>query len=136
MCLVFANGSKWGRMIEEERKSFMGNYLAYEAELRQSGCFLGGMWLPALGDIATVRFRQGRSEVSGSSDAGNPERLSGVLFLDCRDLNHAIQLVSGPWTTGVGTFEIRIVEPLPADLILRREPSGRGCSRSTGREER
>jgi hypothetical protein len=102
--------AKWGEKSEAEQAALMDNCLAYDDELRRGGHFLGGEALQSIRNGAALRFRDGQVVVTDGPFAETKEHLGGILFLEARDLNHAIQLMSKHPGIRNGPFEIR-----PAD---------------------
>ena len=108
ICLGYYNETKWAAMSESERKSMMDRGFAYDDELRRGGHFLGGEALQSPGNGATVRLRDGKVVVSDGPFAETKEQIGGILFLEARDLKHAIELMSRYPVVREGTiFEIR-----------------------------
>jgi hypothetical protein len=107
ICLGFLDDASWAEMSESERESFVERCFAYGDELRCGGHFLGGEALQLAGRGATVRYRSGKVVVTDGPYAETKEQIGGILFLEARDLNHAIQLMSRHPGVCVGGFEIR-----------------------------
>jgi hypothetical protein len=107
VCLGFHNETNWAEMSENERKSFMEQCFAYDDELRRGGHFLGGEALQPAREAATVRYRGKQIVVTDGPYVETKEQLGGILFLEARDLNHAIQLLSKHPGIRAGGFEIR-----------------------------
>jgi hypothetical protein len=107
ICLGFYDESSWNEMTESERNSFMRQCFAYDDELRRGGHFLGGEALQAARNAATVRSRSGQVMVTDGPFAETKEQLGGILLLEARDLNHAIQLMAKHPGVRAGGFEIR-----------------------------
>ena len=59
---------------------------------------------------ATLRFRDGAVTVTDGPFAETKEQIGGIVFLEARDLNEAIQLISRHPGLRVGPWEIRPVE--------------------------
>jgi hypothetical protein len=110
LCLGFRNETNWAAMSESERQSFLERCFDYDDELRKNGHFRGGEVLQPAENGATVRYRNGQVIVMDGPYAETKEQVGGILFLEARDLNHAIQLVSRHPGIRAGGFEIR-----PAD---------------------
>jgi hypothetical protein len=107
ICLGFYDESSWSEMTDSERNAFMQQCFAYDDELRRGGHFLGGEALQAARNAATVRSRGGQVMVTDGPFAETKEQLGGILFLEARDLNHAIQLMAKHPGVRAGGFEIR-----------------------------
>jgi hypothetical protein len=81
---------------------------AYDDELRRNGHFAGGHALQSAGNAVTLRWQDGKVAVTDGPYAETKEQLGGILLLEARDLNHAIQLMSKhPGVRLGGPFEIR-----------------------------
>jgi hypothetical protein len=120
ICLGFLDETRWNEMTGTERESFMERCFAYDDELRRGGHFLGGEALQS--GSATVRCRNGQVVVTDGPFAESKEQIGGILFLEARDLNHAIELMSRHPGIGfrAGGFEIRPANEEMNDLIAAR----------------
>jgi hypothetical protein len=107
ICLGFLDETRWAAMPESDQKSFVEQCFAYDDELRRGGHFLGGEALQAARNAATLRYQNGQVLVTDGPYAETKEQLGGLLFLEARDLNHAIQLMAKHPGVRAGAFEIR-----------------------------
>jgi hypothetical protein len=114
VCLGYFEEKKWEALTETERNALMDECFAYDDVLRKDGHFAGGEALQSPRNAATVRWKNGKATVADGPYAETKEQLGGILVLEARDLNHAIQLVSKHPGVKVGPFEIRAVEDLSA----------------------
>lgn len=111
ICLGYIEERKWEAMSKAEQKRFIDECLAYDKELRKNGHFTGGEALQSIRTATTLRYKNGTVSVTDGPFAETKEQLGGILVLEARDLNHAIQLMSKhPSVRMGGTWEIR-----PAD---------------------
>jgi hypothetical protein len=125
VCLGYREESKWDAMSEEGRAAFLEECFAYDDELRRGGHFVAGAAFPDARNAATLRLRDGQAAVTDGPHARTREPLGQVLFLEARDLNHAIQLVAKHPGVRVGAFEIRsAVEGTSAPVAARRPGAG------------
>ncbi|WP_437226938.1 YciI family protein [Planctomicrobium sp. SH661] len=113
ICLGFLDETAWDAFSAEERDQLIEQCFAYDDELRRGGHFLGGEALQHSREGATVRMQNGKVSVTDGPFAEIKEHLGGILFLEARDLNHAIQLMSLHPGVRMGGFEIR-----PADVAF------------------
>jgi hypothetical protein len=120
ICLGFLDETNGTKMSERELKSFMEECFAYDDELRRGGHFLGGEALQPAHNGATVRCRSGQVVVTDGPYAETKEHLGGILFLEARDLNHAIQLMAKHPGVRGGGFEIRPADEEINALIAAR----------------
>jgi len=99
--------NKFENMSESERNAFVDGCFAYDDVLRRGGHFVGGEALQNARNAATLRFRNGKVSVTDGPYAETKEHLGGILVLEARDLNHAIELMSRHPGVRGGPFEIR-----------------------------
>ena len=121
ICFGFHDETSWTEMSESERKSFMERCFAYDDELRRGGHFLGAEALQPARNAATVRYQSGQVMVTDGPYAETKEQLGGILFLEARDLNHAIQLMAKHPGIRAGGFEIRAANEEINALIAARK---------------
>lgn len=122
ICLGYMDEKEWETMSPNERNAFMDECFAYDDELRKNGHFIGGEALQGPRSAATLWFRNGKVSVTDGPFAETKEQLGGILILEARDMNHAVQLMSNHPGVRGGPFEIRPA----ADLTeLMRESTER-----------
>jgi len=114
ICLGYYDEKKWETMSESEQNAFMDECFAYDDELKKNGHFVGGEALQSVLNATTLRWRNGKVTVTDGPFAETKEQLGGLLVLEARDLNHAIQLMSKHPGVKAGPFEIRPAEDLTA----------------------
>ena len=81
-------------MSESERNAFIDECFAYDDVLRKNGHFAGGEALQGPQNAVTLRFTNGKVSITDGPYAETKEQLGGILILEAKDLNHAIQLMS------------------------------------------
>jgi hypothetical protein len=111
---------KWETMSESERITMMDECFAYDDLLRKNGHFVGGEALQSARNATTLRWGSGKVSITDGPYAETKEQLGGILVLEAKDLNHAIQLMSKHPGVKAGPFEIRPVEDLSA-LVTESE---------------
>lgn len=108
ICLGYLEEHMWDGWTEQVRTKFVDECLAYDRELRTNGHFIGGEALQSVRTATTVRYKNGKPFVTDGPFAETKEQLGGIMILEARDLNHAVQLMSNhPSTRMGGTWEIR-----------------------------
>ncbi|QDU10067.1 YCII-related domain protein [Gimesia aquarii] len=110
VCLGYIDEAKWGEMSENEQSAFINECFTYDDELRRGSHFLGGQGLQSSQNAVTLRWQGEQAMVVDGPFSETKEQLGGILFLEARDLNHAITLMSKHPMVRGGAFEIR-----PAD---------------------
>ncbi len=127
ICLGYMDPKKWETMSESERNAFIDESFAYDDVLRKNGHFVGGEALQSPRNAITLRFQNGKVSVTDGPYAETKEQLGGILILEAKDLNHAIQLMSKHPGVRGGSFEVRPTEDLTQMI---RESSERRRSMS------
>lgn len=107
VCLGYIAPGKFEGMPDGERNATIDECFGYDDELRKNGHFAGGHALQPSNTAVTLRIRNGKVAVTDGPYAETKEQLGGILILEARDLNHAIQLMSKHPGVGMGPFEIR-----------------------------
>jgi uncharacterized protein YndB with AHSA1/START domain len=121
VCLGFIDESKYEALSEAEGQRMKEECFAYDDELRRGGHFLGGEALQTARNAVTLRFKNGSINVTDGPYAETKEMLGGILLLEARDLNHAIELMSKHPGVKVGPFEIRPADEETNKLIAARK---------------
>jgi hypothetical protein len=112
ICLGYMDPKKWETMSESERNAMMDECFAYDDVLRKRGHFVGGEALQSAENATTLRWKNGKVSITDGPYAETKEQLGGILVLEAKDLNHAIQLMSKHPGVKAGPFEIRQAEDL------------------------
>ena len=108
LCLGYHEEKTWHAMNESDRKALLDESFAYETLLRENGHYIDGKALQSAETATTLRFERGKVAVTDGPFAETKEQLGGVMVLEARDLNHAIQLMSRlPCMRVGGCLEIR-----------------------------
>ena len=113
-CLGYADEKTLAAMSENERNAFIDECFAYDDVLRRNGHFAGGDALGSARNARTLRWEKGKVLVTDGPYAETKEQIGGILMLEARDLDHAIQLMSMHPGVKAGPFEIRATEDLSA----------------------
>lgn len=116
VCLGYFDEKQWETLSESEQNALIDECFAYDDVLRKNGHNVGGEALQSPRNASTVRWKNGTVSVTDGPYAETKEQLGGILLLEARDLNHAIQLISNHPGVKVGPFEIRPVDDISAML--------------------
>jgi hypothetical protein len=120
ICLGYIEPGKFENMSESERNSMLDDCFTYDDELRRNGHFAAGEALQPPHSAITLSWKNGKVAVTDGPYAETKEQLGGILVLEARDLNHAIQLISQHPGVKYGPFEIRPVADLN-EMIRKSE---------------
>lgn len=107
ICLGYIEPNKFESMSDRERNEMVDECFNYDDFLRKNGHFAGGEALQPPQTATTLRWKNGKVAVTDGPYAETKEQIGGILILEARDLNHAIQLMSKHPGVKAGPFEIR-----------------------------
>jgi hypothetical protein len=112
--LGYYDSNKFESMPEAERHTLMDTCFTYDDDvLRKGGHFAGGEALERPQTGRTVRLKNGKVAVLDGPYAETKEVLGGILILEARDLDHAVELMSKhPAVQAGNIFEIRAAADL------------------------
>jgi hypothetical protein len=98
-------------MPEAERNRWQDHCFTYDDELKKHGHYGGGEALQPANTAKTLRSKNGKVVVTDGPYAETKEQIGGILLLEARDLDHAVELMSQhPGVKdGPSMFEIRAV---------------------------
>ncbi len=121
VCLGYMDETKWVALSQQEQESLMEECFAYDDLLRRNGHFAGGEALQSASTAATLRWRDGQVQVTDGPFSEAKELLGGILFLEAKDMQEAIALMSKHPGVRIGPFEVR-----PADTQIHALVEARG----------
>ena len=100
--------AKHAVMTEDERNAMFDKCFAYDDYLRANGHYPVGEALQPPETALSMYWKNGKVATTDGPYAETKEQLGGILVLEARDMNHAIQLMSQHPALKYGSlFEIR-----------------------------
>ena len=128
LCFGYYDKEKFDGMSESERNAMFDTCLEYDEHLRANGNWAGGEALQPAETALTMSRKNGKVITTDGPYTETKEQLGGILVLEARDMNHAVQLIGQhPALTYGNTFEIRpagdISEIVKASEQRRKENS-------------
>ncbi len=110
ICFGYYDKSKFDRLTESERDAMFDTCLEYDEHLRAGGHWAGGEALQPAETALTLSRENGKVTTTDGPYTETKEQLGGILVLEARDMNHAVQLLGQhPSLTYGNTWEIRPV---------------------------
>ena len=111
ICLGYYDKNKHEAMTDGEKQAMFDECFEYDDHLRDNGHWAGGEGLQPAETALTVRWKNGKVATTDGPYAETKEQLGGILILEARDMNHALQLMAQhPAVANYGNiFEIRPV---------------------------
>ena len=108
ICLGYYDKAKFDSMPESARDALFDTYFEYDDYLRANGNWVSGDGLQGPETALTLSWKNGKVATTDGPYAETKEQLGGILVLEARDMNHAVQLIGQHPALKYGnTFEIR-----------------------------
>jgi hypothetical protein len=121
ICLGYYDKSKHEVMTEAERDAMFDTCFDYDDHLRANGHWVGGEALQPTETALTLYWKNGKVATTDGPYAETKEQIGGILVLEARDMNHAVQLIAQHPSLKYGSiFEIRPVFDM-SDLMKASE---------------
>jgi hypothetical protein len=116
LCLAYADQESWDAQSRDEQDAIRDQCRLHQEELEREGRTIENNCLKW--GATTVRVRNGKLTVTDGPFAETKERVGGFFFLEARDLNEAIQVVSRLPGARMGEhlgwgIEVREIEEIP-----------------------
>ena len=109
LLLIYADEKIVQGMSQQKLGETMQAYMAYTAKLREDGVYLGSNRLKNVGTAASVRIRDGKSNVVNGPFAETREQLGGYFLIEAPDDKTAQDYAAKCPGAAVGTMEVRPV---------------------------
>ncbi len=108
LCFGYYDKSKFDGMTDSERNAMFDKCFEYDDHLRASGHWGGGEALQGPATALTLYWKNGQVATTDGPNTETKEQLGGILVLEARDMNQAVQLIGQhPALTYGNIFEIR-----------------------------
>ena len=108
ICLGYYEPAKHAAMTQDELNAMFDECFEYDDHLRANGHWAGGEALQPAETALTLYWKNGKVATTDGPYAETKEQLGGILVLEARDMNHAIQLISQHPAVKYGSiFEVR-----------------------------
>ena len=135
ICFGYYDINKFKGMTESERNAMFDTCFAYDDHLRAGGHWAGGEAIQPAETALTLSRESGKVITTDGPYAETKEQLGGILLLEARDLNHAVQLMSQhPSLTYGNIWEIRPVGDM-SEIVKASEQRRRMAESSRPKAE-
>lgn len=104
ICFGYLDTQSWGKKSQSEQLAAMDDGISYDDALKKNGNWVHG---EALEGATTLSYQQGKVVITDGPYAETKELLGGLLILEAKDLNHALQLISNHPGMKMGRWEVR-----------------------------
>ena len=126
ICFGYLDVQNWEKKSSSEQNAMIDQCFAYDDVLKKNGHWVGGEGLQG---ATTLSYQNGKVSVTDGPYAETKELLGGLLIIEAKDLNDAIQLISNHPGMKMGRWEIRPAQDLPPMI---RESERRRTVREPG----
>jgi len=123
ICFGYLDTENWAKVPAPEQLAMIDRCLAYDEQLKKNGHWVSGEALQGPEATVSLQHKDGTVAVTDGPYAETKELLGGLLIIEARDLNHAVQLISKHPGVQMGRWEIRPtqdMEPMIKDSEKRR----------------
>ncbi len=108
ICLGYYDKDKHESRTDAEQHAMFDACFEYDDHLRAHGHWAGGEALQPSETALTLSWKNGKVATTDGPFTETKEQLGGILVLEARDMNHAVQLMTQHPALKYGsTFEIR-----------------------------
>lgn len=107
ICLGYADPNFFASTPEKELHAMQDRCFEYDDHLRANGHFTGGHALQPPSAGMLLRYQNGKVVATDGPFTETKEQIGGILILEARDLNHAVELISKHPGVTFGPWEIR-----------------------------
>ncbi|HEY6248051.1 MAG TPA: YciI family protein [Pyrinomonadaceae bacterium] len=109
ICLGYIERGKVERLTDDERNAMLDECFEHTDHLRANGHVVAELPLQPPETAMTLYWKNGKVSTTDGPFAETKEQLGGILIVEARDLNHAVQLMSQlpGFKYGLGPVEIR-----------------------------
>ncbi len=112
-CLVCFEGSIFDTLTPAQKDALDRDSLDYDQELARRGHLVLADALQSPESAITVRVREGKLSTTDGPFAETKEQVGGVVIIEARDLNEAVQLAAGIPLARLGSIEVRPILEIP-----------------------
>lgn len=129
ICFGYYDKGKFEAMPEAERNAMFDVCFDYDDHLRANGHWGGGEALQGSETAITVSWKSGKVVTTDGPYAETKEQLGGILILEARDMNHAVQLmVQHPAVKFGNLFEIRPAGDMSEVMAASEQRRGKAAA--------
>jgi len=128
ICFGYLDAEKWAKLSPSEQNAMIDRCFAYDETLKKNGHWVSGEGLQGPENTVSLHHRNGKVTVTDGPYAETKEILGGLLLIEARDLNQAVQLISNHPGVQMGAWEIRPAQDLTPMIqeSERRRAAGSG----------
>jgi hypothetical protein len=127
ICFGYLDTEQWSQIAPAEQNAMIDRCFAYDETLKKNGNWVYGEGLQGPDVTVSLRYKGGKVAVTDGPYAETKELLGGLLIIEARDRNHAVQLISNHPGVRMGAWEIRPAQDL--EPMIRESEKRRSAAR-------
>jgi hypothetical protein len=112
VCFGYLDTEKWSKIAPAEQNAMIDRCIAYDETLKKNGHWVHGEGLQGPDATVSLHAKGGTVAVTDGPYAETKELLGGLLIIEARDRNHAVELISHHPGVQMGAWEIRPAQDL------------------------
>jgi len=106
VCFGYLDTAKWSTIAPMEQTAMIDRCIAYDETLKKNGHWVHGEGLQGPEATVSLHVKGGKVAVTDGPYAETKELLGGLLIIEARDRDHAVQLISNHPGVQMGAWEI------------------------------
>lgn len=110
MCLAYEEEAPFHQMSESDWLALREETLNYVQFLQEAGHLISTHPLQSATTAATVRVREGQTQVVDGPFAETKEQIGGFFLIEAKDFDEAVALAAKWPSARLGTIEVRPIE--------------------------
>jgi hypothetical protein len=129
MCLGYYDKARFDALTESERNGLFDSCFEYDDHLRANGHYASGDGLQGPETALTLSWKNGKVATTDGPYAETKEQIGGILILEARDMNQAVQLMSAHPSLRFGSiFEIRPIGDMSEIMKASQKRRGKNTA--------
>ena len=113
MILIVGNADLVAAASPEEMQALMGAFMAYSKALKDAGVWVDGSPLKPAPSAATLRIKDGKTQVLDGPYAESREQLGGYILVEVPNLDTALEWAGRCPGLKYGPIEVREIQVIP-----------------------
>lgn len=112
VCFGYLDVENWMKHSADEQNAMIDACFAYDQVLKKNGHWVSGEGLQPPQTAKSLRYRSGKVTRTDGPFAETKELLGGLLIIEARDIEQAVELISNHPGMKMGPWEVRPVEDM------------------------
>lgn len=127
VCFGYLDVENWMKHSADEQNAMIDACFAYDQVLKKNGHWVSGEGLQPPQTAKSLRYRSGKVARTDGPFAETKEMLGGLLIIEARDIEQAVELISNHPGMKMGPWEVRPAEDMSG--MIAESEKRRGIKR-------